>query len=193
MKVWITRPYCVELCMGGLRSVDVWVEKPFFDQRPLTYDFDLYCSDTNTHFAEVYQEQGWYTPSGSCRAKRFLKQDESILQQVWALIQDSLAPLDSAYQNAQPPTYGEYDHLLDPTYEMKCRIHWKRFLLELDLRKETVRVVQAEVLLVDGQPRGNYPITPETGTTSLFLDEDIAKPFWYEKYDGYEIRRGERL
>lgn len=193
MKVWITRPYCVEVCMGGLRSVDVWVEKPFFDQRPMTHDFDLYCLDTKKHFAEVYQEQGWYTPSGRCRAKRFLKQDEAILRQVWALIQHSLAPVDNAYQDAHPPSPDEYDHLMDPAYEMKCRIHWKRFLLELDLRNETVKVVEAEVLLNDGEPRGNYPITQETGTASLFLDEDIAKPFCYKKYDSYEIRRGERL
>jgi hypothetical protein len=56
VKVWMTRPECVEVYMGGLRSVDVWVEKPFFDQRPIKHDFNLYCRESNQHFAEVYRE-----------------------------------------------------------------------------------------------------------------------------------------
>lgn len=54
-------------------------------------------------------------------------------------------------------------------------------------------MVEAEVLLRDHQPRANHPITAETGTTSLYLDEDITKPFYYAKFAQYEIRRGGRL
>lgn len=188
MKVWITRPDCIEVYMGGLRSVEVWVEKPFFDQRPIKHDFDLYCSQEKQHFAEVYRENGWYTHTGSVRAKRFLKQDPAILERVWVLIQESLG-----YANFTDPcrrlNIDEYDELLNLAHEMKCRIHWKRFLLELDLREESVRVIDAEVLLDERQPRTNLPITLETGTTSSFLDQDLTRPYHREAYSQYDIKR----
>lgn len=188
MKVWVTRPECVEVYMGGLRSVDVWVEKPFFDQRPIKHDFDLYCRKSKQYFAEVYRENGWYTQTGRVRAKRFLKQDPAIKEKVWALIQESLVYADCADPQRRLNN-EEYDELLNLAHEMKCRIHWKRFLLELDLRAETVKVIEPEVLLDERQPRANYPITLDTGTTSSFLDQDLARPYHREAYSQYEVRR----
>lgn len=188
MKVWMTRPECGEVYMGGLRSVDVWVEKPFFDHRPMKHDFDLYCPESKQHFAEVYREHGWYTRSGSVRAKRFLKQDPAIRDKVWALIQESLVYADCADPHRRLND-DEYDQLMDPAHEMKCRIHWKRFLIELDLREDTVKVVEPEVLLDDRQPRAYYPMTVDTGTTSWFLDEDLARPYHRESYSEYEVKR----
>jgi hypothetical protein len=156
MKVWITRPDSAEYHAGGLRSVRVWVDEPVFDQRAVIKAFDLYDPVAKRYGPEVYREAGWVSKSGSCKAKHFLRQDERVLMLVQHKIYESLIP------------------------------HWKRFLLELDLKAETVTLVKPSVFLRDGDPAGDHPITVETGTASLFEDGDLARPYHRESYPGFE-------
>lgn len=175
MKVWITRPQCDEVFMGGLRKVMLWVDKPRFDQRPFTEEYELYDRDTETYGSVVWRESGWVSVAGSVRAKPFLKQNKDVLDAVWAMIRKSLA--SEQLSGDEVTNIEAADTFLDCRYEAKCTIHWKRFLLEIDLKNETVE--QADVMVImPGDAGGlNFPLAPELAITSHFLDEDINKPF----------------
>lgn len=175
MKVWITRPKCDEIFMGGLRKVVVWVDKPYFDQRPFTEEYELYDPVTEAYGPGVWREGGWTASVNGERAKPFLKQNEAVLNQVWQKIRESLVSDELSLEVVTDFESGEI--LLDTRYEAKCAIHWKRFLLEIDLVTETVSHAEVRVVM-PGEGSGiGISLTPELATTSHFLEEDISKPF----------------
>jgi hypothetical protein len=188
MKVWITRPDCVEFYSGGWRSVHVWVEKPHFDQRPLKVAFGLFHPETDIAGPEVYQEGGWVSGSRPGRAKPFLEQDPELMKKVRLRIYESLVPADSDDPLTKSMNEQEYDRLTNLAYEMECVTHWKRFLLEVDLRAHTAELIEPEIAMLDGKPRGHYPVTEQTGLSSLFLKGDLTKPYFYEDYLGWDRR-----
>lgn len=187
MKVWITRPRCDEVFMGGLRNVLLWVDKPYFDQRPIIEEYELYDPDTKEYGPGVWREGGWTSTAGAVRAKPFLKQSEAVKERVWELIRESLVsdelelPVVTAFESG--------DILLDIRYEAKCAVSWKRFLLEIDLATEEVSRVQVRVLMSGDVDGVDLPLTPEIASTSHFLDEDLNRPFSLKGRPGkFELR-----
>lgn len=187
MKVWITRPISSEVYSGGLRSALLWIERPRFDHRPSVYEFDLI--DSNGHlFATVYREQGWTSPSGSLRVKSFLKQSPVLYQRVWNKIYYSILPI-----SINDPEYklsvSEYKQLLDDKYELNCKVHYKRFLLELDLLKMSVNLVHPEIIIDSPQIVGEWPLNHINGLTELFLNENMNNPYIPSMFKNYRISR----
>lgn len=185
MKVWITRPDCREYYLGGWRSVRVWLEKPFFDQRALRVAFQLHNPDTGVDGPYVHEESGWMSETGGRRAKPFLKQDPDLMEKVRLRIYESLVPADSVDPLTKSMNEEEYDRLLNISYEMECVTHWKRFLLEVDLKADTAELVEAEVKMYEREDRGDYPVSVTIGTSSLFLDGDLSKPYYKGDFEDF--------
>lgn len=182
MKVWITRPDCVEYYSGGWRRVQIWLEKPFFDQRALKAAYALYNPDTGIEGPWVYREEGWQSETGGRRAKPFLKQNPDLMEKVRLRIYESLVPADSEDPLTKSMSEEEYDRLVDISYEMECVTHWKRFLLEVDLKAETAELVEPEVKMYEEERRSFYPVTDSTGLSSLFLEADLARPYFSQDH-----------
>lgn len=174
--------------MGGYRGVRLWSEKPIYDHRLIKIYGELHHRETNEFYAEIWVENGWYSQSGSLKAKPFLKQDAEVKRKVWELIYQSVIP------SHLPATHSmsdqEYDALSDPDYERVCTTHWKRFLLEIDLATGDVRQVPAESLVNDHCSRGIYPIPEHALLTEYFLDEDMNRPCHLGKTGDYRVRQG---
>jgi hypothetical protein len=189
MKLWFTRPECDEIYMGGLRSVDLWLSKPVFDQRATTLDFELIDPLSGGVVAEIYHEVGWSSHSGCVRAKEFLAQDKAVTQKVWDKIYESILPIDCPVPEIKIMGLNEFNYLLDYGSELQCRTHWKRFLLELDLRTDSVKLIEPDVLWNDSLPKGKRPITSDTALTSLFYDGNLNRPFLSRVAIPYEETR----
>jgi len=187
MKVWITRPDSIRYHWSGLRHVRVWIEQPVFDQRAIIKQFDLYNEDTKLWGPEIYGEAGWVSRTGSLKAKPFLKQDRRIKGLVLDKIYESLIPSSWPDPINAEMSEQEYDRLLEPMYELECMTHWKRFLLELDLKAETVTRIEPKVKWCEGEDAGAYPITQATGSSSLFTDGDLTKPYQPGDFPGFTI------
>lgn len=187
MKVWITRPECDEVYMGGLRNVLVWVAKPFFDQRPIKEIYELYHVATQAYGSTVWMEGGWTSSVVGVRAKPFLKQNEAVMDRVWDMIRESLVSGKIAPDDVTD--IRSADILLDTRYEAKCAVHWKRFLLEIDLLTEVVSHTSVRVVMPEGDEGIDLPLTEGVSTTSYFLDEDLSKPFQMaDGVAGFELR-----
>lgn len=187
MKVWITRPKCDEIFMGGIRNVMLWVDKPRFDQRPFTEEYELYDPETEKYGPSVWREGGWTSTAGEVRAKPFLKQNQDVLDEVWTMIRNSLA--SEHLSGDEVTNFEAADTFLDCRYEAKCAIHWKRFLLEIDLKEETVTQADVFVLMPDDAGGLNLPLTPALAITSHFLSEDINQPFsLYDNMGRFDLK-----
>jgi hypothetical protein len=188
MKVWITRPTCDEVFTGGLRRVLLWVDKPRFDQRPSSVEFELYDPDQKKYLSSIWRQEGWTSEAGSVQAKPFLKQNREILEQVWALICDSVRSDQVA--NSDVTDFEAAEVFMDARHEAKCDINWKRFLAEVDLKSETVTLTDVEVVMPDSKGVVNLPLTPELAIATHFFDEDISRPFdWYAPLGRLEKKR----
>lgn len=188
MKVWITRPVSSEVHSGGLRSVRLWVERPRYDHRPLTYEFELLDSSGN-YFATVYRELGWTTSSGSVLAKSFLKQSPKVYAKICELIYYSTYPKSLEYSPNTRLSYKEYLRLQEFEYELETNIHYKRFLAEIDLKSEECVIVHPEIVIDSPLIVKDWPITKINGLTDLFMDENMNKPFFYEEYSNYRTSK----
>jgi hypothetical protein len=188
MKVWITRPDCKEYYLGAWRSVKIWLEKPFFDQRAMRVAFALFNPDTGVDGPWVYEEAGWVSETGGRRAKPFLKQDPDLMEKVRLRIYESLVPADSEDPLTKSMNEEEYDRLLNISYEMECVTHWKRFLLEVDIRAGTAELVEAEVKMYEREDRRTYPLTEQTGLSSYFLEGDLTRPYFSEAFMDWHRR-----
>lgn len=184
MRVWITRPKSSEVYLGGLRSVLLWIEEPRYDHRMLNDGGCLIDRDTSDILHYIYKEKGWWSQTGSLKAKIFLKQDKEVLKKVWNKIYESLIPNDiddtSLTYSLNEKEYDELHH--NPNYEMICTLNWKRFLLEIDLSENTVKLVQPLVIPYNGESERNIPLTDFNHVFDSFLDEDENKPFIYENW-----------
>ena len=186
MKVWITRPKCDEVYMGGFRYVMVWVEKPVFDQRPCILDFELYDPVADKYVAGIYRERGWWSQSGGVQAKRFLKQDLDIREKVWAKIYESVVPADCPDPLNKEFSEDEYRKLLDVSHEAICSTHWKRFLLEIDIRASTVELIAPKVIMGDSSEVVGFDVPASVATSSHFIDEDLERPYRHEDFSNLE-------
>ena len=189
MKLWITRPHSDEIYMGGDRSLRLWTTQPIFDHRPLKHDFDLCHKETGDVFESVYLELGWSSENHSVKATPFLKQDRSVFDRVWELVFASVAPASDPDLYRRNFNVEEYARLIEPRYEMECLVHWKRFLVELDMKSDTVSLIEANSLVSDDDYCFGRPVTENLGLTSLYLDEDLNRPFFYSDYPDYDCDR----
>lgn len=175
--------------MGGMRSVQLWTDKPKFDQRAFHLEYEIFHTTTQSYGAGVYRENGWTSVAGFVRAKSFLKQSDEIMCRVSDMMIDSITSELLTSQQARELEAG--DLMLDVGYEARCAISWKRFLLEIDLKNDSVRHVDAMVIMPNEYGGGSidYPLTPELCVASHFLDEDLSKPFRpYERLIDMELR-----
>lgn len=191
MKVWITRPTCDEVFTGGFRKVLLWVDKPCFDQRPYTEEYELFDPEEDKYVASVWRELGWTSVAGSVPAKPFLKQSEEILDQVWQMIRHSVS--SDLPGGGDVSDFNNSEVFLDARHEARCAIHWKRFLLEIDLKNETVSYADVMVGMEEGSRTLNLPLSPELATTSHFLNEDINQPFDLYAYRGPLELKSDRI
>lgn len=131
MKVWVTRPEAYEVYMGGWRSVQMYIVKPFYDHR------------LKSSYGMVF-EYGWYYGNHQpiSYAKDFFKQDEELKLKIFDRILWSV--------NIYDDNEDDYHKLFeDRERELTCNINYKRMLLEVDLRTKTVNFVLPEVLYND--------------------------------------------
>ena len=184
MRVWITRPTSSEVYLGGLRSVLLWIEEPRYDHRLLTDGGCLIDINSSEILHRIYRENGWWSKTGSLKAKIFLKQDKKVLKKVWDKIYESLIP---EYIKDTTLTYSlnekEYDDLHhNPNYEMISTLNWKRFLLEIDLSSNIVKIVEPLVINYNDKIEKNIELTEFNKVSDAFLDEDPKKPFIYNEW-----------
>jgi hypothetical protein len=165
--------------MGGLRSVNLWAEKPRYDHRFISPVYDYYKPNEKTRSFSVWQENGWYAQTGSVRAKKFLKQDKEVLNKVWSLIYASIIPVN------HPPVDGpekltdiEYEQLYrNEKYDGICCLSNKRFLLEINLATNSVYHIEPR-LVCDGE----LPSDSDFFATRYFIDEDHNRPWFYKEF-----------
>jgi hypothetical protein len=173
MKVWITRSASDTVFMGGLREVLLWVDEPFFDHRPRILEAELFDPATSAYVMEIYREEGWNSLTGSIPAKEFLKQDEAIRNRVWEEIRRSMI----SWECLDPIGYEQGSPLLRKDYEFYCETHWKRFLLEIDLKSETVKLISPMVCYKDNERARGLPLRRPTAISSYFLGADLNRPY----------------
>lgn len=175
MKIWITRPGVDEVWIRGYQNVMVWLEKPMFDHRVMTPDFEFYNSETGEYLEEVGYEHGWF--ADRCKttyAKPFLKQCPELYKKVWRAVVDSCMLKGTTDVNLYYENWR--DLLYDRMYEAKCKVSKKRFLLEVDLDTKEVELVAPKVLFSDD---GAVLINedPMLLVCTQFLNEDLSRPF----------------
>lgn len=107
------------------------------------------------------------------------------MEKVRLRIYESLVPADSVDPLTKSMNEEEYDRLLNISYEMECVTHWKRFLLAVDLKADTAELVEAEVKMYEREDRGDYPVSVTIGTSSLFLDGDLSKPYYKGDFEDF--------
>lgn len=186
MKIWITRPISSQVHSGGMRFAQLWIERPRYDHRPYTYQFDI--RDCKGNFvASVYRELGWTTQSGSLRAKPLLKQDPLLYKKVWNNIYASCVPRTYNYPLKVELTREEHSRLTESDYELHCWTHYKRFLLEVDLISRDVHLVHPEIVIDGPLIIKDFPLTSMTGLTELYLGEDMGRPYFAEEYKDYIV------
>jgi hypothetical protein len=178
MKVWITRPDSGEVFMGGMRSVLLWVAKPTFDHRPMTQEFELVDPDSQKCMATIWREGGWTSEAGRVKAKPFLKQNKDLLNKIWREIYTSTLPPGPIDPDHECMTFEHSQDMMNFDYELRCRTHWKRFLLEVDIKTENVEIVIPKTFGLDSEADPSA-IDPDFALTSLFYDEDLHRPFHY--------------
>ena len=166
MIVYITRPTAYEVYMGGKRHLEVWLQEPYYDHRP-------------RHDGLHYVDTGWSAPFCEGQpARLLLKQDEGLQETVMEFVIMSLYPkgmdLDKgtywAEKIDEDGDQGWRTLFKDREWEAKCNICHKRFLLKVDLRRNTVEKVTPYVVLNDAHFTTD-DITPELAL-QLYHDLD---------------------
>lgn len=186
MKIWITRPISSLVHTGGMRFAQLWIERPRYDHRPYTFQFDIRDSKGN-YVESVYRELGWTTQSGSLRAKPLIKQDPLLYRKIWNMIYSSCVPRTYDNPSSVELPRDEYKKLLESDYELKCWTHYKRFLLEVDLISRNVQVVHPDIVIDGPLIVHEFPLSPMTGITELYLGDRMGRPYIAEEYKDYVV------
>lgn len=177
MKVWITRQASDAVFMGGLRDILLWIDEPSFDHRCQVLEAELFDPARNTYVMEIYREEGWLSRAGSLPAREFLTQNEDIKFRVWEEICNSLI----SWECPDPMAVKSLDDLDSPllrqNYELSCAIPWKRFLLEIDLKSETVSLIKPLVCYEDGERARGIPLRKSVTVSSSYLAGDLNRPY----------------
>jgi hypothetical protein len=180
--------------MGGIRGVRLWTEKPAYDHRPMNFYCSLHDTETDEFHHEVYLEGGWWAQSGCVPAKAFFKQDKDLRSQVMGMVWDSINPApDCPYPSNQQILESENDYDLcmqrdlDPLYEAKCKVHQKRFLIEVDIRASTTVLVEPRLIWDVGMTGVEETIiSAEQLCAKYYLDQDNNKPTTYDFIRDFE-------
>lgn len=146
MKLWVTKPESYEVYMGGLkRSFHVWMSQPIYSHATIA---DRYLQE------ERLTEIGWRSPfdrSGPSNIRVLLEQYPDFDMKIW----------DRVIYAECPPEFEDYNKWADEhwhdigeewiksPWETKSRIHFKRFLLELDTVEGTVKLIKPMVQHAD--------------------------------------------
>jgi hypothetical protein len=157
----------------GLGDVSLWVDEPYFDHVPRILEAELFDPATKSYVMGIYREDGWISMTNPVRAKVFLEQDEGIRNRVWEEISNSLI----SWECPVPMAHQQDSALLRNDYELSCETHWKRFLLEIDLKKETVELIAPLVCYQGDERIRGLALRESTALSSLFLDCDLARPY----------------
>lgn len=174
--------------MGGIRKVQLWVEKPKFDHRPISYYCSLRDKETKEHHCDVWREHGWFASnSTSTRAKQFFKQDHDLRDKVMTMIRDSIEPkCPNEIRRADESHDLFMARVGDPHYENTCMVHEKRFLLEVDIRASTVILVKPIVIWGDEMMSEDLVLTPEQMTPEFYIEDRQDRPVpdnYFKIYD----------
>ncbi|MDU8351179.1 hypothetical protein RYA05_04620 [Pseudomonas syringae pv. actinidiae] len=141
----------------------------------------------------VYHENGWTSESGGVIARSFLKQDKDLLARVWDYIYQSCMPLGFDKPLGTPLPAADYERLLDRNYDRFCLNHWKRFLLEVDLRQDSLKIV-APRIMDDGSDMPYLSSSPPSrvlADNSQYFEQDLGRPYIDELYSHLEMSREE--
>lgn len=142
--VYITRPDAYEVYMGGKRRLELWLQEPHYDHRPMDNGVGQYV------------DRGWATPHCLPQpARLLLSQDEHLLETVMEFVTMSLFPkgmdLDKGTYWAQKldeeEDLGWRTLFKDRDWEGRCNTCYKRFLLKVDLRRNAVERIVPYVVL----------------------------------------------
>lgn len=141
LKVWITRARSADVYLNGTQSLSVWLSKPTYSH---TTRGDQHGSVLR------FIDLGWNNNTASVGAKDLIDQDTRLHDLVWDEVVASCAPAGMSHSKAQtfpvtgcteatpgdPPVWSDLFH--DNLWEAKCNTSFKRFLLEVDLRSNSV-------------------------------------------------------
>lgn len=189
MKIWITKPTAYQFYGHGLDHARLWVTEPFYDHRPNWGEFDLYDRATNKFVGPAMREMGWSSKTNATDAKPFLKQDKALKQKVWERMYESFVPKDCPDPLNKHLSEAEFDQLGEVGYDMRCLHHWKRWLLEVDIRTLETTVIPAKVAIVDGkQHYPSEPICEVFGTYYMYVNGDHSQPFGFDTHPHLEHR-----
>ena len=192
MLVYITKPIVHECIMGGFRSLALWTDMPHYHHYP---------SRINSLKENVkeYVDRGWghghrNHPSP---AKPILKQDEDLAEKVWNQITWSCCPKGISFEehiawcNTPVPEgdnslFEPYTNLENLLYhrpngklaDIKCNINYKRFLLEVNLRTNEVKILTPRVHWYDGHDESLFTSVDKTEDT-LEIPEKYATELPY--------------
>lgn len=144
--VYITRPDSTEIYLGGKRRLELWLQEPHYDHRPVDNDNGQYV------------DRGWTAVHCESQpARLILSQDEHLLETVMEFVIMSLYPkgmdldkgtywADKVDAGGDPGWRTLY---ADKDWEGKCNTSHKRFLLKVDLRRNKVDRIVPYVILND--------------------------------------------
>lgn len=157
MKLWITRPESGECYLGGFRFVQVFLVQPF-------YNHQLQVLQGND---DVDFEYGWMMGShtGTRHVRDFLKQDPDVVEMIWLKIMESLEPKEGAVFE------GEYSPLIwlkDPEWETKCKLNYKRMVIEYDINNKSATFVMPTVHWNDGRTEATWDVPIEFAIKDFF-------------------------
>lgn len=167
LNVYITRPDAYEVYMGGKRRLELWLQEPHYDHRPMDNEDGQYV------------DRGW--TATHCQpqpARLILSQDKELLETVMEFVIMSLYPkgmdLDKGFYWSEKidesGDQGWRTLFKDKEWEGKCNTCFKRFLLKVDLRNNKVEKVLPYVVLNDAYVTAD-DITFELAT-QLYHDPD---------------------
>lgn len=151
--VYITRPDAYEVYMGGKRHLELWLLPPAYDHRSVEY---------NGMDGVMYTDRGWCTVDTSQQARHLLAHDKDLTVAIMREVILSLYPkgidslqgeawaaaadLEAERQDGHPAENNWRRLRSDREWEAKCNTCFKRFLLKVDLRSNTVQRIIPQVI-----------------------------------------------
>lgn len=161
LYVYITRPEAYEIYMGGKRHLELWLLPPAYDHRSVEYN--------GLFGVTKYIDCGWQTVTSGVQARHLLTQDKDLTVAIMREVILSLYPKGMNAQQGEawaaaidPDAEQDKDFPDDPNWrrlkndkewEAKCNTCFKRFLLKVDLRNNTVQRIIPQVMYTMEQSR----------------------------------------
>lgn len=186
MIVYVTRPDNHEVRMGGLRHVEVWVDKPYYSHVPTR-------RSDGTGKALIFKETGWRDQtmaSSGMRFKALAEQDPVLLDKAWRLISWATIPrsemvhLADTFEWLDKPLPGEdpqkefyktngcslLHHYGGQPIEANANVHHKRFLMQVNLVTRECQLLAPRVIFYDRDPQETLDIE-EPFASRVYFDD----------------------